>query len=45
MPENNILKEDKMIKADKIVLGGDTTVVTGEFIIDENDCILKIKHD
>ncbi len=45
MPKNNILKEDKKIKADKIVLGGETTVFTGEIIVDENNRILEIKHD
>ena len=45
MPENNILKDSKKIKSDKIVLGGNTTVITGEILIDENDRILEIKHD
>ena len=43
--KNNILKDDKMIEKDKIVLGGDTTVITGEIIIDEHNRILKIKHE
>lgn len=45
MPKNNILQDSKMIKTDKIVLGGDTTVITGEIIVDEHNRILEIKHD
>lgn len=41
-----VLRKDGMyIEADKIILGGDTTVVTGEFIVDENNRVLEIKHD
>ena len=41
-----VLRKDGMyIEADKITLGGDTTVVTGEFIVDENNRVLEIKHD
>lgn len=43
--KNNVLKDNKMIEKDKIVLGGDTTVITGEIIVDEHNRILKIKHD
>lgn len=32
-------KNGMTIEADKITLGGDTTVVTGEFIVDENNHI------
>lgn len=45
MPENNILKNSKKIKSNKIVLGGDTTVVTGEIVVDEHNRVLEIKHD
>lgn len=45
MPKNNILKDGKTIKSDKIVLGGDTTVVTGKIIVDEHNHILEIKQD
>lgn len=45
MPKNNIIKYSKTIKSDKIVLGGDTTVITGEIIVDEHNRILEIKHD
>lgn len=45
MPENNVLKDDKTIKTDKIVLGGETTVIAGEILVDENNHIFKIKHD
>lgn len=44
MPKNNILKDGKTIKSDKIVLGGETTVVTGEIIVDERNRILELKH-
>jgi hypothetical protein len=45
MQKNNIIKNGNDIKADKIVLGGETTVITGEFLLDENNRILEIKHD
>ena len=45
MPKNNILKDSKTITLDKIVLGGDTTVITGEIIVDEHNRILEIKHN
>lgn len=45
MPKNNIIQDSKMIETDKIVLGGDTTVVTGEIIVDERNRVLEIKHD
>lgn len=45
MPKNNILQDGKMIEADKITLGGDTTVVTGEIIFDEHNRVLEIKRD
>lgn len=45
MSKNNILQDVKMIETDKIVLGGDTTVVTGEIIVDEHNRVFKIKHD
>ena len=44
MPKNNIIKDGNTIEADKIVLGGDTTVITGEIIVDEHNRILEIKH-
>ena len=43
--KNNVLKDNKMIMADKIVLGGETTVITGEFLLDENNHIMEIKHN
>lgn len=43
--KNNFIKDDKMIEKDKIMLGGDTTVITGKIIVDEHNRILKIKHD
>lgn len=45
MPKNNILKDGKMIETDKIVLGGYTTVITGEIIVDQHNRILKFKQD
>ena len=45
MPKNNILQDSKMIETNKILLGGDTTVITGEIIVDEHNRILEIKHD
>lgn len=40
------IKEDGIgIEADKITLGGDTTVTTGEFVLDEHNRVLEIKHD
>lgn len=44
MLKNNIIKEDKMINTGKIVLGGETTVFTGEIIVDEHNRVLEIKH-
>ena len=45
VPKNIIIQDDNTIKADKIVLGGETTVVTGEIVIDEHNRILEIKHN
>lgn len=45
MPKNNILKDSKTITSDKIVLGGDTTVITGKIVVDEHNRVLEIKHD
>ena len=45
MPKNNILKDGKVIETDKIVLGGETTVITGEIIVDEHNRILEFKQD
>lgn len=45
MPKNNILQDSKMIETNKIVLGGDTTVFTGEIIVDEHNRILEFKQD
>lgn len=45
MPKSNVLKDSKKIKADKIVLGGETTVFTGEIIVDEHNRILGFKQD
>lgn len=45
MPKNNILQDGKMIETDKIVLGGDTTVITGEIIVDEHNRISEFKQD
>ena len=38
-------KDEMTIEADKITLGGETTVVTGEILVDENNRILEIKHN
>lgn len=43
--KNNVLKDNNMIEKDKIVLGGDTMVITGEIIVDEHNRVLEIKHD
>ena len=40
-----VQKDCKAIEADEIVLGGDTTVITGEIIVDEHNRILEIKHN
>lgn len=40
-----VQKDCKAIEDDKIVLGGDTTVITGEIIVDEHNRILEIKHN
>ena len=45
MSKITINKNGMTIEADKIVLGGETTVVTGEFIVDEHNRVLEIKHD
>lgn len=45
MSKITVNKDGMTIEADKITLGGDTTVVTGEFIVDENNRVLEIKHD
>lgn len=45
MSKITINKYGMTIEADKITLGGETTVVTGEFIVDEHNHILEIKHD
>lgn len=38
-------KDGMTIEADKITLGGETTVVTGEFIVDQHNRISEIKHE
>lgn len=38
------IKEDG-IEADKITLGGDTTVTTGEFVLDEHGHVLQVNHN
>lgn len=45
MTKVTVKKDGIMLEADKIVLGGETTVVTGKIIIDENNHILEIKND
>lgn len=45
MPKINFNKDGMTIEAGKITLGGETTVVTGEILVDENNRILEIKHD
>ena len=45
MIKNNILKDGNTIETDKIVLGGNKTVITGEIIVDEQNRILEFKHD
>lgn len=45
MSKINFNKDGMTIKADKITLGGETTVVTGEILVDENNRILEIKHN
>lgn len=40
-----VKKDGMTIETDKIVLGGDTTVVTGEIVVDEHNRVLEIKHD
>lgn len=45
MPKITVQKDGMTIEADKIVLGGETTVFTGEIIVDEHNRILEIKHD
>ena len=43
MSKITIKKDGVMIEADKIVLGGETTIVTGEILVDENNRFLEIK--
>lgn len=45
MPKIAVQKDGKTIETDKIVLGGETTVVTGEIIVDEHNRILEFKQD
>ena len=45
MSKITVKKDGMTIEADKIVLGGNTTVVTGEFIVDEHNRILEFKQD
>lgn len=45
MTKITVQKDGMTIEADKIVLGGETTVVTGEIIVDEHNHILEIKQD
>lgn len=45
MTKITITEDGMTIEADKIVLGGETTVVTGEIIVDEHNHVLEIKHD
>lgn len=40
------IKEDGIeIEAEKITLGGDTTVTTGEFVLDEHGHVLQADHN
>lgn len=40
------IKEDGIgIEADKITLGGDTTVTTGDFVLDEHGHVLQVDHN
>ena len=45
MSKITVNKDGMTIEADKITLGGETTVITGEFLLDENNRIMEIKHD
>lgn len=45
MTKITVQKDGMTIEADKIVLGGETTVVTGEIIVDEHNRILEFKQD
>lgn len=45
MSKITVQKNGMTIEADKITLGGETTVVTGEIIVDEHNRILEFKQD
>lgn len=45
MSKITVQKDGMKIEADKITLCGDTTVITGEIIVDEQNRILEFKHD
>ena len=45
MQKSYILKDGQTNEEDKIVLGGDTTVITGEIIVDEHNDVLEFKHE
>lgn len=43
MSKITVKKDGITIEADKIVLGGETTIITGEILVDENRRFLEIK--
>lgn len=45
MTKINVSKDGMTIEADKITLGGDTTVTTGEFVLDEHGHVLQVDHN
>ena len=45
MSKITVNKDGMTIEADKITLGGETTVVTGEILVDEHNRVLEIKYD
>ena len=45
MTKITITEDGMTIEADKITLGGDTTVTTGEFVLDEHGHVLQVDHN
>lgn len=45
MTKITITEDEMTIEADKITLGGDTTVTTGEFVLDEHGHVLQVDHN
>lgn len=45
MSKITVQKDGMTIETDKITLGGETTVITGEIIVDEHNRVLEFKQD